>query len=262
MTAPLLPAEAALLVEPKASSASKFLQAALLTLLGRGHVVIEEEGRLLKRRYLRLQPGDGQDLPRHLATIKNSLAVNAIGGRLKASGVARSLQKSFGSDFRKYVHDVLAPPLISSGLLRREERRFLGIIPYTHYARTLSGEAAASPLVRMLEEAGGLRRLIRSDPDRAIRIAQMAGVLLVMSPGAKAQIPKLKALMLDRGGDSGGSHYADGGNGGSDLQVGFEVGDWSVFTDATGMLDGICSVGDFTGGDGGDGGGDGGGGGD
>ena len=66
---PLLPAEAALLVEPKASSGAKCLQAALLTLLSRDHLAVEEEGRFFKTRYLRLRAGGGSDLPRHLASI-------------------------------------------------------------------------------------------------------------------------------------------------------------------------------------------------
>ncbi len=264
MTAePLLPAEAALLIETKRSAAGKCLKAALLTLLGRGHIAIEEEGRFFKQRFLWLKEGDGEKLPRHLATIKNSLEVYAVGGRLKSNLVVRALQMSFGNDFRRYVHDVLAPPLISRGLIKREERRFLGLIPYAKYERTLSGDAKAGPLLRLLDEASGLRKLIRNDPDRAIRIAQAAGVLLVLSPQARAQIPRLKALIADRssGGDGGG-YYADSGTdeSPSSWELGVDLGAFDMPADMGGMLDGIGSVGDFTGGDGGDGGGDGGGG--
>jgi hypothetical protein len=259
---PLLPAEAALLVEPKRSSAPQCIQAALLTLLGRGHLAIEEEGRFLKQRYLRLRPGDGEPLPRHLATVKNALDVHTRFGMVRSDQAARSLQKAFGNDYRKYVHDILAPPLISRGLLKREERKFLGLIAYFHYERTLAGEAKARPLIRLLDEAGGIKKLIKSDPDRAIRIAQAAGVLLVMSPAAKAQIPKLKALMADRSGSDGGSggYYVEGGSDNSDWQIGVDFGSLDFSADVGGWLDTVGSVGDFTGGDGGDGGGDGGGG--
>ena len=259
----LLPAEAALLVEPRRSSASQCIQAALLTLLGRGHIAIEEQGRFLKTRYIRLRPGNGEPLPRHLATLKNALDVYTRFGMVRSDQAVRSLQKAFGLDYRKYVHEVLAPPLISAGLLKREERKFLGLIPYLHYERTMAGEAKVRPLIRLIEEAGGIKKLIKQDPDRAIRIARMAGVLLVLSPAAKAQIPKLKALMAERGTDSGGGgYYADGGSDEEGWQLGVDCGSFDFSADVGGWLDCISSVGDFTGGDGGDGGGDGGGGGD
>jgi hypothetical protein len=258
---PLLPAEAALLIEPRRSSAPQCIQAALLTLLGRGHIAIEEEGRLLKTRYLRLRPGDSEPLPRHLATVKNALDVYTRFGRARSDQAVRSMQKAFGNDYRKYVHEILAPPLISRGLLKREERKFLGLIPYYHYERTMAGEAKVRPLIRLLDEAGGIKKLIRNDPDRAIRIARMAGVLLVLSPAAKAQIPKLKALMADRSSDGGsGAYYVDSGSDESGIELGVDFGSFDFSTDIGGWLDSIGSVGDFTGGDGGDGGGDGGGG--
>ena len=259
-TEPLLPAEAALLIEPKRSTAPQCIQAALLTLLGRGHIAIEEEGRLLKQRFMRLRPGDGEPLPRHLATVKNALDVHTRFGMVRSDQAVRSLQKAFGSDYRKYVHDILAPSLISRGFLKREERKFLGLIPYYKYQRTDAGDTKVRTLVRLLDEAGGIKKLIRTDPDRAIRIAQMAGVLLILSPAAKAEIPKLKALMAERSGDVGGAYYVDGGSDESDWQLHVDAGSFDFSTDVGGWFDSVGAVGDFTGGDGG--GGDGGGGGD
>lgn len=261
---PLLPAEAALLIEPARSTAAQCIQAALLTLLGRGHLAIEEQGRFFKARYLRLRPGDGGSLARHLATLKNAIDVNSRFGMVRSDQVVRALQQAFGNDYRKYVHDILAPPLIAAGLLRREERKFLGLIPHYRYERTAAGEAKVGRLIRLIDEAGGMKKLIRTDPDRAMLIAHLAGVLLVLSPAARAQLPKLKALMAERGDGGGGVYYADSGpDGGSGGQLEVDVGAIDFSTDIGSMLDGLCSVGDFTGGsDGGDGGGDGGGGGD
>lgn len=258
---PLLPAEAALLVEPRRSTAPQCIQAGLLTLLGRGHIAIEEQGRFLKTRYLRLRPGDGEPLPRHLATLKNAIDVYASLGMARSDQVVRALQKAFGLDYRKYVHDILAPPLISAGLLRREERKFLGLIPYYRYERTAAGEAKVGRLIRLIEEAGGMKKLIRTDPDRAMLIAHLAGIMLVLSPAARAQLPKLKALMAERGTDGGAVYYTGSSSDeSSDWRLEVDVGALDFSTDIGGMLDSICSVGDFTGGDGGGDGGDGGGG--
>ena len=260
---PLLPAEAALLIEPKRSTAAQCLQAALLSLLSLGHISIHEsKGFFSTTRTLRLLDGDARPLPPALAVVKNVLLSHGRGHLLRSEEVVRALQKGFGLDYRQYVDDKLAPNLIARGLLRREERRFLGLIPYTCYARTPSGDAKAAPFLRLLDEAGGIRKLIRNDPDRAVRIAQAAGVLLVLSPAAKAHISKLKALMADRGTDAGGGYYVDGSSDDSEWQLGVDLGSFDFSADIGGWLDTVGSVGDFTGGDGGDGGGDGGGGGD
>lgn len=265
-TAPLLPAEAALLIEPSVSNAGKCLQAALLTLLGRDHIMLSESRSwFVTRRTLRLMPGDGQPLPPHLAVLKNTLATER-GSLLRSNEVARALQKWFGNDFRRYVHDHLARELIDRGLLVREEPRWLGLIPYIRYRRTTSGEARVAPLLRLMDEAGNIKKLIRTDPDRAVRLARAAGVLLVLSPAAHRQLPKLKALVEQQGsGDSGSFFYTGSGDDepSSHWEIGVDFGDFSFATDAVGMFDGIAGVGDFTGGDGGGGGdGDGGGGGD
>ena len=259
---PLLPAEAALLIEPGRATAPQCIQAALLTLVGRGHIAIEEQGRFLKTRYLRLRPGEGEPLPRHLATVKNAIDVDARFGMVRSDQVVRSLQRAFGNDYRKYVHDILAPPLISAGLLERQEKKFLGLIPYYEYERTAAGDARVGRLVRLIEEAGGMKKLIRTDPDRAMLIAHLAGILLVLSPAARSQLPKLKAMMAERG-DGSGAYYVDSGSDEAGLQLSVDVGSIDFSSDIGSMLDGLCSVGDFTGGDGGgEGGGDGGGGGD
>ena len=261
----LSPAEAALLLELSSFSGSKCLQAALLTLLGRGHVELGETGKIFTHRTLRVRDGDGEALPPHVAAVKHAMMAEGRHRILRSNEVAKALQKAFGSDYRRYVHDKVAPELIARGLLRRKDRKFLGLIPYVKYQRTLSGESRAKRLSELMEELGGMKRLLRENPYRARRLAESAGVLLVLSPAAKAQLPKIKDL-LDRGSADGGpSHVAftdSSDDQSSGWELGVDVGGFSFATDAVGMLDGIGSAGDFTGGDGGGDGGDGGGGGD
>jgi hypothetical protein len=256
----LSPAEAALLLEPSPFSGGKCLQAALLTLLGRGHVEMGETGTIFTHRTLRVRDGDGDALPPHVAAVKHALMAEGRNRVLRSNEVAKALQTAFGSDYRRYVDDKVAPELIACGLLRREDRKFLGLIPYVKYVRTLSGESRAKRLTELMDELGGMKRLLRENPHRARQLAQSAGVLLVLSPAAKAQFPKIKEL-LDRGSGDGGSFHVgfmDGSDDGSPRgELGVDVGGFSLATDATAMLDGIGSAGDFTGdgGDGGDGGG-------
>jgi hypothetical protein len=161
------------------------------------------EGKWFKRSYLCLQPGEIAALPRHLGTVWYALEPHAHGGQIDTSQTAKALRQAFGSDLRGYVGDVLAPPLVQAGWLRQEQRRFLRLIPYQTLERTPAGEARVRPMLRLLEEAKGIRKLLRDDPDRALSLAQAAGIMLVLSPQARAAIPKLKQLLADHsGGDA------------------------------------------------------------
>lgn len=263
MTPDLLsPAEAALLLEPSSFSGGKCLQAALLALLDRGHVEIGEEGSIFKHRTMRVRDGDGTPLPPHLAAVKHVLMAKRRHETLRANEVAAALQKTFGSDYRKYVHGKVAPELIGRGLLRREDRKWLGLIPYVKYHLTAAGSARVAKIAELMDELSDMKRLLRDNPYRARRLAETAGVLLVLSPAARAQAAKLKDLI--RRGQDGGSAYVAYSDSDDDSgwEIGVETGNFSFADDAIGMLDGVDAAGDFTGGDGGDGGGDGGGGGD
>jgi hypothetical protein len=258
----LTPAEAALLLDPRGANAGLCLQAALLTLIGKGHLRLEEEGRWIKHRYLRPRQFEVGSLPRHLATVWHALAPALVGGRVEARAAAIALRKVFGNDFRSYVHDVLAPPLVRSGLLQREDRRFVGLIPYARYQRTPSGDARIAPLRRIIDQAAGMRRMVRNDPDRALALARAAGILLILSPETRASLSHLKRLLSERG-DGGSSHVGVGSDSDQrELEATVEVGDVGLSLDLGGTLDDIAGIGGFTDGDGGGDGGDGGGGGD
>jgi hypothetical protein len=207
---------------------------------------------------LRVLPTSGESLPAHLTVVV--AALRRAGDELKASEVAKALQSAFGTDYRHYIHADLAPSLISGGLLQREDRRFLGLIPYTKYNLTPDGQSRVKPIAQLMAELGHMKRLIREETDHALQLALAAGVLLVLSPAARAQADKLKAMLQDKG--DGGSAFvaSDSGGEGTTLEVGVDVGDLSAVPDWA-LMDGICSAGDFTDG-GSDGGGDGGGGGD
>jgi hypothetical protein len=269
MTAELLsPAEAALLLDPSSSSGGKCLQAALLALLARDHIRIGETDGFFKYRTMLVRDGDGEALPPHLSVVKHVLMAEGRHRVLKSNEVAAALHKAFGSNYRRYVHDKLAPGLISRGLITREDRKWLGLIPYVKYERTAEGERRNAKVAALMDELSDMKQLVRHEPDRARRLAEAAGVLLVLSPAARAQAAKLEEMVRrqdtgsDGGGTTGGTYAERADEDSSGWELGVDIGNFSFGTDAFAMLDGVSSVGDFTGGDGGDGGGDGGGGGD
>lgn len=256
----LTPAEAALLLKPSSFSGGKCLQAALMTLLARRHVELGEAEGIFKQKTLRVRESEGDALPAHLSAVKHALMAEASYRELKASDVVRALQRAFGSDYRRYVHERLAPGLIRHGLLRREDRKFLGLIPYVKYLLTAEGQERADRIAAVVDELGDIKRILRDDPARARQLAQAAGILLVLSPAARAEAGKIKAIMQSN--SDGGVAVFDSNSGdderSSGWEIGVDVGDFSFATDAFDLLDGIGAAGDFIGGDGGGDGGDGG----
>lgn len=262
----LAAAHAAFLIAPASGSAPGCLQAALLTLLGRGFIAFEEKTSRFGEPQLLLRDGDGEPLAPHLAVVRDALESHKPGRpRLSRNEVVHALQKRFGLGFRRYVGQHLAPSLAARGLIVESRRKWLGLFPYTHYERTAAGDALAAPLLRLMRAADDLPALIEADPDRALHLIRSAGVLLVMSPKARRQIPRLRKLLETRGEDSPSLTFvyvADEPE--AEWEQILDLGDIMLSEEGLDLFDSIDIVGDFTaGGDGGSSdGGDGGGGGD
>lgn len=265
----LTPAEAALLLAPTGATAEKCLQAALLSLLDSGRIAVEQSAKPLKHAALLLTPSStatAARLPAHLAAVEMALAGYGKGNRLVASQVVHALQKRFGYGFHRFVHHEVAPSLMARALLSRRDSKWLGLFPRIQYWRTPPGDELAAPIARMMAAVERLPLLIRSDPEQALRLAHAAGVLLVLSPRTRRQIPKLRKLLAERGDDAGPvSHVPLESDGEFKWDRALELGDMALAFDLGALFDGLDAVGDFTsGGDSSssDAGGDGGGGGD
>ena len=123
----LTPAEAAFLLAPKLSSANKCLQAALLSLLSTGRIAINQPHSVFKETALvatRDAPTTAETLPSHLKVVEEALSSYGAGDRLVSSEVLQALQKRFGWDFRRYIHDELAPALVRRELLIRKDGKW------------------------------------------------------------------------------------------------------------------------------------------
>lgn len=262
----LTPAEAALLLAPTGATAKKCIEAALLSLLDRGRIAVEPSSNPFKQPALLLiapTATTAAHLPTHLATVEQALAGYGKGPRLVASQVLDALQKRFGHGFARYVHQEVAPSLMARALLTRSDVKWLGLFRRIRYRRMPPGDALAAPLERLMAAVERVPSLIRSDPDQAIRLARAAGVLLILSPRTRRQIPKLRKLLAERGDDDASLTYISF----EDERVPrwervLELGDMALAFDLESLFDGLDAVGDFTsGGDSSsDGGGDGGGG--
>lgn len=245
----LTPAEGVLLLVPRGTTASQCVQAGLLSLLGAERIRFETSANPFKQTALILDPPTAATpapLPQHLAALE--AALNASGkSRLGSAQVLHALQKRFGHDFGRYVHDEVAPGLIARNLLRRTDSKLFGLFPRIVYHLTPGGEALARPLERLMAAIEQVPSLIDSNPDQALQLVRSAGVLLVMSPRARKQIPRLRKLFADRGEDLLPLTYvgiADGEEPKWDQLL--ELGEIALEFDMPALFDGLATVGDFT----------------
>jgi hypothetical protein len=263
----LTPAEAALLLVPSSSTATACVQAGLLSLLGAGRINFERASSLFQQCSIHLNSSaaTAAPLPRHLAVLEQALGGYGKGDRLLSSEVLHALQKRFGVGFGGYLRDEVAVGLIERGLLTRTDGKWLGLLPRVTYQRTSRGDAVIAPVQRLIGATDELKSLLASNPDEAIRLARSAGVLLVMSPKARRQVPKLRKLFDQRREDvTTMASFSIGGDRASDSDDAFELGDLGLALESVVLFESLDIVGDFTSGgdssssDGGDGGGGGG----
>ena len=246
----MTPAEAGLLLAPDTDVASRCVQAGLLSLLAAGRIQFELSSNPFKQSAVRLLARSGSPampLPSHLDALERALVDYDKSDRLVATQIVYALHNRFGYGLRLYVHDVLAPGLIKRDLLVREDYKWLGLFPRIRYRRTRRGDALAAPLERLMAALEDLPSLIASDPDRAVRLARSAGVLLVMSPKARRKIPKLRQLLARRGGDSGSLPYLPlETDREREWEPLLELGDMALDFEMDGLFEMIDAVGDFT----------------
>lgn len=259
----LTQAEAAFLLSPAARTGGDCIRAALLSLIAQGRIAIAEKAGPTGTLELILGSDNGPaGLAPHQRAVEMALRQYRDGKRLKPTEVIAALQKQFGSGYGCFVHDHIAPELIALGYAVKIETKWLGFIPRSRYGLTAKGHEVAVRLRRELASLDDLPALVAANPAFALQLAHSAGVMLMLSPIARKQIPRLRRLMAQREGDPGLAMTPAPDQPASIAGVESHV--WPADRDGCGLLDGVggvCEVtaGDSGSGDGGDGGGDGGG---
>jgi hypothetical protein len=266
-----------LLYGPQSSKPSQPFKLAVLELVSRrvlDLVEVEKSGFFSSKKVAVLRKGEGTTDNRVLLAVRDlyfasdkSAYQNGITG-VEVKSLAEGAGRQYGPR-KGFTEAVVMKSLTEQGFYQREQRSFLGIIPYQRWALTYSGEAARARLtVRMRLGESQFRRWVDQQPNRALAYLGLMGpVILLMEPLQ----PDLRRLREEheRSGDSGGSGGAGDGSAGEgspqedtldfgDLDFGGLDLDFDVLSDLDGAFDAIDSGVDAGGGDGGDGGGDGG----
>jgi len=184
----------ALLVDPHPKHAIKALRVALVVLAAGGHIVIDAATG--GESFVRVKQAPGAGTPEHLVAVYRVLRDSARSGRLSRAVAQTALVTAFGSGFRRYALDHVAPLLVANGMLNIEATRVLWVFPSQYVRRTPAGDAIAKGLQQHLTELDTLPKLIDDDAARALKLARAAGPLMLLSPGARQAIPRLQALAL------------------------------------------------------------------
>lgn len=265
----------ALLYGPKTSKPSQPFKLAVLEVVSRRVlelVEVEKSGFFGSKRVTVLARGEGKTDNRVLQEVRDLYF--ACGKTVYPNGVTgvevKSLAEHAGRQYRSrkgFAGAVVMKALEERGFYRREQRRFLGIIPYQRWELTVQGEAARAELagtVRLGESR--FRHWVDREPNRALVYLGLVGPAILLMEPLHPDLQRLREEQ-ERTGDTGGAGGSgDGGlpeedapdSGDFDLDFGNLDLDFDVLGDLGGAFDAIDSGVDAGGGDGG---GDGGGGG-
>ncbi len=279
---------------PRTSKPSQPFKLAVLELVSRRVlelVEIERSGFFGSKKISVLSRGDGRTDNEVLLAVRDLyFACDKTVYRNGVVGVeVKTLAEQAGRLYRSrkgFTEAMVMKALAEQGFYRREQRSFLGIIPFQRWALTRSGEVAKAQLtvtMRLGESQFG--RWVDRQPNRALAYLGLVGPAILLMEPLQPDLRRLREEHERSGntGDSGDSGDSGGGGGGGDgsegegspqedamdfgdLDLGFGSFDldFDVLGDLDGAFDAIDSGVDAGGGDGGggDGGGDGGGGGD
>ena len=249
-------------------------------------VEIRHSGVFRRRKVPVLTRGEGATGNRVLLAVrdlyvscgKTAFPNGVIGVEVKT--LAEQAGKRYGQE-KGFAQALVMKVLSEQGYYEREQRSFLGIIPYHRWTLTRTGEAAKAQLtLTMRLGESQFNRWVDREPNRALAYIGLVGPAILLMEPLHSELKRLHEVQQrpsDSGDNTGSSIPDDDTTSGEDTQD-FDLGDldlggfdfdlnvldfdFDVLDIIDDVFDSIDSGVDAGGGDGGDGGGDGGNGGD
>jgi hypothetical protein len=262
----------ALLYGPKTSKPSQPFKLAVLELVSRRvleMVEVEKSGFFRTKKVAVLRKGEGTTDNAVLLAVRDLFLTSdksedpdGVSG-VEVKSLAERASQQYSSR-KGFAEAVVMKALDERDFYRREQRSFLGIIPYQRWVLTSSGEVARAQLkltMRLGESQFG--RWVDREPNRALAYLGLVGPAVLLMEPLHPDLQRLREVQ-ERTGDGGGGSGTGGdseGRGSSgedapdsgDLDLDF---DFDVLGDLGGAFDAIDSGVDAGGGDGGGNGGD------
>jgi hypothetical protein len=248
----LWPAEALFLLKPNLTNGLRTIRVAVLSLLARGVLRVEEqeEAGLFRTRKvpcLRIAPERAPALPPHLTAVIDVVrAEQAGGGRVR--DVVKRAEMEFKTGCFIYNSKFIVPGLVERGLM---EVRSWWV--FRSYRATPDGERERLRIKTDIARARRLPDLLKSDPAQAAELALALGGTLLLADDLGKHYRQLASAIRTH--DGGGGSFE-----GSGLSASFDLGGFDLGSFDSGAFDALdASMSAFDAGFS-DGGGDGGGG--
>lgn len=215
----LTPAEALLVLHGPETKPSEAVKVTLLSLFAQGvlrHATLSKPG-LFGRREVAGVIATGI-VPRpggpHVDAVLEVARRNAAnGGNL--DGLIDGLRKAFGTGFKRFLQDHVAPGLVARGLIRLRRRSFLGLNLAPVVEWTPAGEAERARIAGQVERAPEVQHLLRHDPAQAAALVLALGGLIFLMPALLPLYGDI-ARVMNRPTDGGGGDSSGGTDGASD----------------------------------------------
>jgi hypothetical protein len=215
----LTPAEALMVLHGPKTKPSEAIKVTLLSLFAQGvlrHVTLSKPGLFGRREVAGVvttgivpRPGG----PHVDAIIEVARRNAAKGGNL--DGLIDGLRQAFGSGFKRFLTDHVAPGLIARGLIRLRRRSFLGLALAPVVEWTPLGDAERARIAVQVERTPEVQHLLRHDPSQAAALVLALGALIFLMPALLPLYGDI-ARVMNRPTDGGGGDSSGGTDGASD----------------------------------------------
>lgn len=216
----LSPAEALVLMEPNTAKPRDALKVSLMALLARRKLQILEDqrkgffGGTTKIVQLTAPRAPGSEAP-HEASL---LGIVRSAQPVLMTDFITAAKRSYGGDqFRDFTGKLIAPALISRGLLKEVTEPFLLFFKRKRLALTPSGDVQRRRLEDLLDQARDIPRFLDSDPKKAAAMAVALGGLILLAPELQPHLAHIGDVMRHHGQSSdGGSSDSSSSSSSSD----------------------------------------------
>ncbi len=208
----LTPAEAMVLLDPRAERGREAFKVSLMWLLAQHHLKATEIPALWFKRKTTQQtrgPQAGAMLPPDLKAVMMTVQAAATG---IMDDIVKAAPKRFGAKLDGYQNDFLYPSLLSRGLLRRTETTRLMFFTRQTYDRTSAGREVCRQIESLFEDARRIPAYLDRSPAQAAALALSLGGLILLMPELRPHLEEIASVVRR----SSAPDKSSGGGSGSD----------------------------------------------
>ena len=191
----LTPAEAMVLLDPRAERGRDAFMVSLMWLLAQHHLKATDIPALwFKRKTTQLTRGPqaGAMLPPDSKAVMMTVQAAATG---ITDDIVKAAPKRFGAKLDGYQNDFLYPSLLSRGLLRRTETTHLMFFTRQTYDRTSAGREVCRQIESLFEDARRIPVYLDRSPAQTAALALSLGGLILLMPELRPHLDEIASVV-------------------------------------------------------------------